>query len=330
MGFDIGSIAMQAGTDIMQTGLGLALEKHNDARQLRQQEKLQNLQIWGAKNLTDYQQQKQLEMWNSTGYGAQMKQLAEAGLNPGLLYGMKGGGGMTIGNGVIQPSNGGNAPTGGGEIMNAMGMGIQYQLLQAQKANIEADTKNKLADASNKGANTDVQVQTLQNLIQEEDNLRWKTELTQIEFMTKRLEYHLKDMTFDDAMNQIKSEAKEAQGRMRSTLIQAGVDEATQKTKINQVNENLALTMADIALKKSGINVNEQQIAKMKNDMIVALRGVSVQEAQQKLNEWSKQIEVNYPSIGNVFGRLTNEIMELYNTTTGQGNEEKSRIFKHK
>jgi len=37
------------------------------------------------------------EMWLKTNYGAQVDQLKQAGLNPGLMYGMSGGGGVTTG-----------------------------------------------------------------------------------------------------------------------------------------------------------------------------------------------------------------------------------------
>ena len=52
--------------------MGLLLEGHNDRRQLRQQEKLQNLEIKGSKELTDYNAAKQLEMWKATNYPAQV------------------------------------------------------------------------------------------------------------------------------------------------------------------------------------------------------------------------------------------------------------------
>ena len=39
-------------------------------------------------------------MWKDTNYSAQMEELKKAGLNPGLLYGMSGGGATTIGTGV--------------------------------------------------------------------------------------------------------------------------------------------------------------------------------------------------------------------------------------
>ena len=64
--------------NVIQGGLGLILGKWNDKRQLRQQEKLQELQIKGSKEMMDYGMAKQLQMWHDTGVGAQVKQYKDA------------------------------------------------------------------------------------------------------------------------------------------------------------------------------------------------------------------------------------------------------------
>ena len=79
--------ASQAASGLIGTGMGLLLEGHNDRRQLRQQEKLQNLEIKCSKELTDYNAAKQLEMWKSTNYPALVEQMKLAGLNPTKLLG---------------------------------------------------------------------------------------------------------------------------------------------------------------------------------------------------------------------------------------------------
>lgn len=133
----------------LSTALGLVLGKYNDERQYSQQARLQDLQIQGQQRMANFNLDKQMELWEKTNYKAQMEQLKKAGLNPGLIYGMKGGGGATTATqaGSVQ---GGSAPQGGQEIPQMMGMGLQRQLIQAQKENIEADTKLKETEASYK------------------------------------------------------------------------------------------------------------------------------------------------------------------------------------
>lgn len=133
---------------------GLAMQGSNDRRQIRQQEKLQAMQIRGNKEMTDYQAAKELQMWKDTNLPAQMAMVKEAGLNPSLFYGGTGPGGTTGGSG--SGISGGSAPVGGGEAMMGIGLGMQVkaqtELLQAQKENIQAQTANlgsssKLMDA---------------------------------------------------------------------------------------------------------------------------------------------------------------------------------------
>lgn len=140
MGLTIADIGMNAANQGLGTIFGMALGAYNDRRQLKQQERLQNLQIEGQKNMTDYNYSKQLQMWKDTNYGAQKAQLQAAGLNPGLLYGMGGGGGATVG-GASGSVQGANAPAGGQEIMGMMMQQAQLKLLEAQtrKTNTEAD-----------------------------------------------------------------------------------------------------------------------------------------------------------------------------------------------
>ncbi len=67
--------------------MGMGIGAYNDNRQEVQQRKMQNLQIQGQKEMTDYNAQKQLQMWKDTNYSAQMGELEKAGLNPALMYG---------------------------------------------------------------------------------------------------------------------------------------------------------------------------------------------------------------------------------------------------
>ncbi|AXH76119.1 MAG: DNA pilot protein [Microviridae sp.] len=137
-----GQLGMQAAGNLVNGATGAIFGKMNDKRQLKQQRKLMEMEMEGQRSMTDYNQTKQLEMWEKTGYGAQMKQLEEAGLNPALIYGQGGGGGQTaqIAQGNV---SGADAPKGGGEMMGMVtANNLAMQLAQIE--NIKADTQNKL------------------------------------------------------------------------------------------------------------------------------------------------------------------------------------------
>jgi len=145
-------LAMQKAGDTVSsatnTGLGLIVGGINDRRQIKQQGKLQEMQIKGMKEMADYNYGKQLQMWQDTGYEAQKAQMKAAGLNPGLMYGMSGGGGQTVGTGSGGGPTGGTAPVGGGEAMGMIGMGLQMELLRAQKDVMESQAQKNRADAA--------------------------------------------------------------------------------------------------------------------------------------------------------------------------------------
>lgn len=124
-------------SNIGNLGVNYATGLLNDYRQVRMNETTgrQNLRLSNWQ--TDYNMQKQLELWQKTGPVGMTEQLNKAGLNPALQYGMSGAGGGTTavqtghqqGNSNIAPMN------------NPMDI-AQIMLLEAQRKKIEAETNN--------------------------------------------------------------------------------------------------------------------------------------------------------------------------------------------
>ena len=85
----IGAAALGIGTNVAEGAGNLIFGSLAQKQQLR-----------GQRKALEQQNAAALDMWNKTNYEAQMAHLKNAGLNPGLIYGMKGGGGVTTG-----PSN---------------------------------------------------------------------------------------------------------------------------------------------------------------------------------------------------------------------------------
>ena len=102
-GLGIGDwIAPAAG--VVGMGLNLLTQGSQDRRQLKQQKELNKQQVESQKEMADYNYNNQLRMWEATGYGAQKKQMMDAGINPALMYGGAGSGGSTSvssGTGVV-------------------------------------------------------------------------------------------------------------------------------------------------------------------------------------------------------------------------------------
>lgn len=312
----IGTAALGIGTSVA-TGaigslLGLALEHHNDKRQLAQQTKLQNLQIQGQQQMADYNYNKQLEMWKATNYPAQMEQLKEAGLNPALIYGQSGGGGTTIGSGYSEGVIGAQAPSGGGERIAAMGMGIQMQqqamqlqLLKAQKDNIEADTAAKQASANyTSGAQTAATTAQTENLLQDVENKKAQEQLTKVQTAIQQVDLGFDKASYNDRLDYITQQARQMTGLASQALIEANVGTMTEQTRINivkasyigQLLQNTKTSVEtnslnqSIVQSKSEVMLNSQRYRTMAQDMMN--KWDSLSNDDQKINMLRTQLQL--------------------------------------
>lgn len=243
-----GNTWMQAAAGAAGSAIGIGIQRlgagYDRRQQMKSQEQLTEIQKRAEKEMMDYQQQKELEMWEKTGYGAQKKQMEAAGLNPALMYGMGGGGGQSIGHGGSPAISGGNAP-----YVDTTGMGIQkgleLALLASQKNNLDSQANKNNADAdATRGVNTDVGRQNIEEskartntLMQGYDNMRQDYEIRKLEITMKNIENFEKQASQGDRLSYIKSEAKTAMNIVDSTAAEAKIDKATVQQKITIIQE---------------------------------------------------------------------------------------------
>lgn len=252
------------------TIFGIAMGGYNDQRQYDQQARLQELQIKGQKEMQDYSMAKQYQMWLDTNYDAQVRELNKAGLNPGLLYGMKGGGGVTTGSphGNV---TGGQAPAGGREIQDAIGMGIQMRLLQAQEQNIRADTELKKADATKTaGVDTQLAAQTIEQIFQGTENLKQQHTIQKLDITLKNIENFEKQATQEDRMDYIDYQSKIA---MKQLGIIANDKDISDATKNNAIQ---LTTIRLIGAQLQNIQTGAQTAATVQ----------SIRESEKKITMW--------------------------------------------
>ena len=147
--------------------------------------------------------------------------MKKAGLSPGLIYGIGGGGGATA---SITPGNvaGGQAPSGGGEVVAMQQLGIQGALMEAQRKNIEADTRLKEVEA-NKKAGVDTR----------EIEARIGEIRKRIESLELSNEFNSKSMA--DRLDTINSIALKEIENLIQAQTQTGLDRATVLQKAEQI-----------------------------------------------------------------------------------------------
>lgn len=277
--------------------LGMITAPYNDNRQYNQQERLQRLQMQGSKEMTDYNMQKQMEMWKATNFPAQLAMLKQAGLSPGLMYGKGGPGGTTTGT----PSGsvtGAIAPSGGGEIQSMMQLGMQKELQQAQIENIKANTAKTNTEAEKiGGVDTGLVRTNIMKGFAEIDNIRAGTALKNVETRIATIEANIKGRTEEDVVRAIGWAAEKVMQEMEGLRYETNIKEDTWQTKVKQAEAELI----SIYLRNTQTRAQTAQTIEETNAIAVKLQqswdqlGINQQnantaEAQQKLNKWKNDV----------------------------------------
>lgn len=257
-------------------GLGGAIfGKGADRRQRKQQEKLNIINQRAHEAMTEYNMKKQLEMWEKTGYGAQIKQIKDAGLNAGLIYGMGGAGGQSSN---VDTGSAATATAPNEGMSQFAGMGMQGGLIPAQIDLIKAQTENVKADTTKKsGVDTEKGWAEIDNLFADtknkEANTKWqslKTKLDEIElkFNSNQLNYEARE----DILIQAARQAKEIGDQMET---KTGTDRMAQRFYIETMRTELARLGIESQLKEAQINLTKEQTTAISEGIAQAWENVA-------------------------------------------------------
>ena len=126
------------------------------------------LQYNYGQQAADAEYKRNLQMWKDTNFGAQRREMEDAGLSVGLMYGNGGGqAASTAGGDGMQPSGPKMNPVEAA--LQQQAMGLQLKQIEAQNRLASAETAKTLAEA-NKIAGVDTKGQDLENKWQEIEN----------------------------------------------------------------------------------------------------------------------------------------------------------------
>lgn len=234
---------------------GIALSKGSVKRQIKGQKELMEEQARHAKELGEYQQGKQLEMWKNTGVVGQMEQLKKAGLNPGLIYGMSGAGGATTGGGMNTSVSGGNV-----DVTGSIGMGIQMATLQSQKNLLDAQTAKTMAEATKiGGVDTTKTGAEIQNLNANTNNQEANTKLTRLNAQMQEMKNYIQNNTLDESVDEAIYRSRQAGEQLEEMERKNEIGSKTKDDEIKTVHQNYLNMIAEAGLLKAqtkGTNAN--------------------------------------------------------------------------
>lgn len=311
------------------------------------QKELMALQSKYNKEAATQGQKYNKEMWDYTNYENQKKHLINAGLNPALLYGQSGGGGVT-GEGAKQQGVG--MPSG-----NPVEMGLQLQsirnqqrLQEAQARQLEADANLKNTEAANKStvepqnivADTAKKVEEANNLKKQgkvyeaqalmyeaqkdlnkslkiltdtEENLKW-SEIYKVEMEAQRI--------IVDAFNIVES----TEGKRLSNK----VARATLEDQIEQYSLFNANLVSATLKNYSEISLNDKQIESLNSSIFETyMRGLRHgwdaetfrKEVEGQLKRWQIQngVDVANTAVNAIeaISRISNNLSQTFNNVIG-------------
>lgn len=274
---------------IFGAGLNAAMSSGAANEQWGNQLKLMEIQNRYNEQMAKNNQQRNKDLWDYTNYENQKQHMKNAGLNPALMYGMGGGGGVSAngaqGQGVTQPTD------------RSVEMGLKQQGLGLQLANIASQVElNKSQAEKNKaeadkiaGADTKVAEKEAEMLeSQSEFNKRITKLQDSIEKLTKAQEQKTAAEYF-----YVQAQEKKVWEEVREQVVKADVAENTKKAMIRKAaleNFNLMQTGIESITRQK---LNSEQINYLKGQIAIGWANVAIGEK----------------SVANESDRIANELM---------------------
>lgn len=259
-----------------------------DARQVKQQQKLTSIQEMSAGRLAANAKENAFDLWQRTNAAAQAKEYEKAGLNTGLMYKSGGAGGITTGGATPMPT-GGTAATAAQTMANKMDM----MMMGAQIENMKADTELKKADTV-KTAGVD-------------------TDLTTANAAIARVQAEIAGKSIDQQLDIIDSAATTAINNASISGDQRTVSNSTVNDQIGQVKQEYINLAIEAAAKQSNIELNKTKITEITNSIQQKWKELNITETKNRYehNDRIKAIEeytsnalkvAGIQAVGNVVG----------------------------
>lgn len=312
--------AMGAVSDI----IGMIGQKKRNERAFTQQKELMGLQQANQMGLNQQGKDLALQQWKDTNYSAQVAEMEKAGLNPGLMYGMGGGGGTTANAGSGGGASGGSAP---GQAPMEIGSALNNALMMSQKALIDAQTNKTNAEAGKlSGVDT--------------ANVTADTALKGANQKLAELEAQFREGTMETNINKAQEEFKILTAQFQKANAEGTISATTVDEQIKTIGADLAIKVLNaeaiklgmkldvqgmqnelkrISQTDTGLNQNEREV-KIKEAMLKFTTGTAGQVAQwgNAVGQWTGAISELLPTkkIGNIIESVTTHANGKQSSTT--------------
>lgn len=277
----------------------------HDSNEARKAQMADAKELMGLQNTYNVEaaarsQQYKKEMWDYTNYENQLQHMMNAGLSPGLMYGLTGGGGVSAGGADQQGVSGQDA--------KGVGMGLQAQNLNVQKQLADSQTQlNESAAEKNKAEAKEVESRIPVNEREvglKESQIALNKSQAQLNATQENLvkaDIKLSGAQYEVAISQRDKNIAEI-GKIIEEMIKTNAEGRLTNEQANwygkvMANE-IAMKTALTAKAYSDMKVNDQQmqnmqkdIERMTNDIIVKRMDANTARftAEESAKNWMKQ-----------------------------------------
>lgn len=286
-------IWMQAAANAASGAFGIGVSrlgaKYDRKQQLKTQKAMMDQQMPYEIEMMNQQRMSDMKMWEDTGYEAQIEQMEKAGLNPGLLYGMGGGGGQTTGHGAP----GMTAPNAG--YVDTTGMGMQMGMAMARQAaeieNIKATTQKTRTETEAIPVNVDKTKAETKSITQGIENQKAAEQLIKIQQNIAQMQFNLAEQSMDDVLKKIHAESNTAIDNAKIVLNERDISDATKQEKIKIIQTELANKVLEGTLKNAQIFKTGMESAELKTKMNTMIQQLMINWDQLSIEQKRAEIQ---------------------------------------
>lgn len=320
LGVATGGISSLAGTAIGALSGAIFGNSQTDKnqQQINQQRELQNLQIQGSEQLTDYQRNSQLQ-YQQEQYKHQVEGMNEAGINPALMYGGGGGGGST--GGSVTPVQGSQAADTAQSTQADIARTMQLEQMKVMdsQANLnnsqaqKAQTEIPQVQASTENIKTSTAL-----LAQQTNNAKIAEIGIALDNAFKAIQNNIAAATQEDIENKINIEVQnlQQQGRLLQTQVNAQTisnttARATQEAVIENYNKQVELTISQTlqnkavaGLDKTKADAIAQQLKQGWQELSIKTQGQEVSKENTEKMANAIMISAGISAGGNIVNTL--------------------------
>ena len=301
----IGAGAQSANSLVQMIG-----QRRRERRAVRNQQHLMDIHQIHQQQLNKQGHDLQMDTWNKTNYPAQVKMLQEAGMNPALLYGKGGSGGVTGSQG------GGSAASGQAPmpqpmpnvLPNAMDIANIAKLKSEIKVNESVADRNNAEAKKTSGADTELAIGLLAKYQAEIETEAGKQLLMQVQKEQIELDNKLKTASFEDSLKILENQVEQGEEHIRQLKIQNNLSEATYEDMISRNKAEALGAWLDNRLAKENISREHQNIMldkwKTNIEQCLANENIRIADMNNAIKQYEADIKAFYPSIWQVGGHL--------------------------